>query len=62
LQDLAPVASLQVSTSLELSQSRNGFFRKNSNTFNQSIEQKDSSKDSGFLGKLFGKNNKGGSQ
>lgn len=59
--NLAPVALSSVVSTTELSQSRNGFFRKNAKTAHISQEQKDVTEGSGFLNRLFGNKNKGGS-
>jgi len=61
-EDLAPLALAPVSTTLELSQSRGGFFRKNSRSFRSIGENYDNTGITG-LGGLFGggKKNKGSS-
>lgn len=58
--DLAPLALSNVASTVELSQSRNGFFRKNAKTAHISSEQTETVSSSGFLGRLFGKNNNKG--
>ena len=59
--DLAPLALAPVAATLELSQSRNGFFRKNAKTAHLTNEETANLNDGGgFLGKLFGKNKQQG--
>lgn len=59
--DLAPLALAPVATTVELSQSRNGFFRKNAKTAHLNSEQTENVKSSGgWLGNLMGKNKKNG--
>lgn len=59
--DLAPVALSTVASTMELSQSRGGFFRKNAKTAHLTSEQTENvNSGGGFLGKLFGRNNKQG--
>jgi len=50
---LAPLIKSQVVSTIEISQSVNGFFRKNHQTINQNIEQNENTQKKGF--KLFGK-------
>lgn len=60
--DLAPLAMAPMAATIELSQSREGFFRKNSRTFRQIGENYDETGGGGVLSKLFGgkkKNNTG---
>lgn len=63
--DLAPLVIAPVAATVELSQSRGGFFRKNSRTFRNIGEQYDGTAPGGLFGGLFGgsskkKNNVGG--
>ena len=51
--DLAPLALAPVAATIELSQSREGFFRKNSRTFHNTSENYDETS-AGGLSKLFG--------
>ena len=63
-EDRGPVALAPVASTIELSQSRDGFFRKNSRTFRQIGEQYDSTSPGGIMARLFGggkKNSGGGS-
>jgi len=52
-ESFAPLVKSQVVSTIELSQSVNGFFRKNHQTINQNIEQNENTQKKGF--KLFGK-------
>ena len=52
--DCAVLAEKEVSSTLQLSQSRGGFFRKNARTFTQVGENYDNAAAGGFMARLFG--------
>ena len=61
--DLAPLAINPVACTVELSQSRGGFFRKNAKTAHIMSENTEKKEEKGFLSRLFGggsKENSGG--
>lgn len=59
--DLAPLALAPVASTLEVSQSRNGFFRKNAKTAHLTSEQNvNDNSNVSILNKLFGKSKKQG--
>ena len=59
-EDMSVLALAPVSATIELSQSRDGFFRKNSRTIHQTNENTEKTEQGGFFSKLFGKKQNGG--
>ena len=58
--DLSPIALVPVAATIELSQSRNGFFRKNAKTAHLTSEQTENVNTGGWLSRLMGKKPKNG--